>query len=303
MGAALSVVHNRQRFDKFGSDYFRHAILPLCRSLLEELGISHSHAAQIFEAFVKMDTDGSGNITVGEFHRYVGWKRGVFTERIFDVYASVKKDNGQPNKMSYEEFLICVWNYCTYDQHLMAKYVFDIFDIDGVKSLSIDELDALLRMVYVNQDDDALGAAKISLRKSAEGATVTLKSFQEIAAANKATLKPAFDIQLRIIEKTTGDTTLADGKNCWELYRERRRGKYESTLPDFECNGRRISFSCNSVNESRCELSKAFLSSLPQRVERKNSTRLEEEIFVDNLREALDEVKTDVALAKGRPTL
>jgi hypothetical protein len=95
--------------------------------------------------------------------------------------------------------------------------------------------------------DDALRAAKISLRKSVEDTTVTLKSFQEIAAANKATLKPAFDIQSRIIEKTTGE---CDGKNCWELYRERRRGKYEFTLPDFECNGRRISSSAKSVNES-----------------------------------------------------
>jgi hypothetical protein len=46
--------------------------------------------------------------------------------------------------MSYEEFLICVWNYCSYDNQLMRKYVFDIFDIDGVKSLSLYELDALL---------------------------------------------------------------------------------------------------------------------------------------------------------------
>ena len=154
--------------------------------------------------------------------------------------------------MSYEEFLICVWNYCSYDNQLMRKYVFDIFDIDGVKSLSLFELDALLRMVYINQDDDALGAAKISLRTSFEGATVTLKSFQETAAANKAILKPAFEIQSRIIEKTTGE--VADGKNCWELYRERRRGKYESTLPDFECNGIRISSSAKSVNESQNSL-------------------------------------------------
>lgn len=253
MGAALSVVQDRQRFYKYGSDYFRHAILPACRSLLEEIGITHSHAAKIFDAFVKMDTDGSGSITVGEFHRYFGWKRGVFTERIFDMYAPVRKDDGEPNKMSYEEFLICVWNYCSYDNQLMTKYVFDIVDIDGVRSLSLYELDALLRMVYINQDDDALGAAKISLRASVEGATVTLKSFQEIAAANRAILKPAFEVQSRIIEKTTGET-VNDGKNCWELYRMRRRGKYESTLPDFECNGRKISSSAKSVNESQNNL-------------------------------------------------
>jgi Ca2+-binding EF-hand superfamily protein len=179
MGAALSVVRqDRQRFYKYGSDYFRHAILPACGGLLEEIGISHSHAAKIFDAFVKMDMDGSRSITVGEFHRYFGWKRGVFTERIFDVYASVTKDDGEPSKLSYEEFLICVWNYCTYDQELMAKYVFEIFDIDDVKSLSIDELDALLRMVYVNQDDDAVGAEKKFFRKSFYGETFTLKSFQ-----------------------------------------------------------------------------------------------------------------------------
>ena len=46
---------------------------------------------------------------------------------------------------------MCVWNYTSYDAGLMARYVFNIFDVDGAESLSRDECDAMLRMIHYNQ--------------------------------------------------------------------------------------------------------------------------------------------------------
>jgi hypothetical protein len=55
--------------------------------LFEGIGfVSHSDASKMFDTFAKMDVDGSENISCVEFHRYFGWKCGVFTERIFDSY-------------------------------------------------------------------------------------------------------------------------------------------------------------------------------------------------------------------------
>ncbi|MDB4430540.1 hypothetical protein N9140_01125, partial [bacterium] len=84
---------------------------------MDDLQISRTDTEKIFNAFVAMDTDGSAMININEFHRYFGWKRGVFTERIFDIYAAASKDDSE---LSFEEFLVMVWNYCSYDVELMA---------------------------------------------------------------------------------------------------------------------------------------------------------------------------------------
>ena len=235
MGSAASIVRARQRFYKYGSDYFNHVVLPLSRQLIDELEISHADAGQIFNAFIKMDTDGSGVINQQEFHRFFGWKRSVFTERLFDTYS--KSEDG----LSYEEFLMLVWTYCSYDQQMMATYLFNIFDLDGLKSLALDEFDAMLRMIYYNhQHDDSCGNnAMATLREASGGAsTLSLETFVELVIADNSVIQPAFDIQSRIIEKTTGDAKTADGKSRWELYRERRLSSTE--ISSKICDGRSI---------------------------------------------------------------
>ena len=183
---------------------------------MDDLQISRTDTEKIFNAFVAMDTDGSAMININEFHRYFGWKRGVFTERIFDIYAAASKDDSE---LSFEEFLIMVWNYCSYDVELMTTYVWNIFDIDGTKSLSLDELDAMMRMIHYNQqqeiDDSSNSIMMSTLRECAQGgSTITFDTFLSLVSNNKSIIRPAFDIQTRLIDRTTGDRTLAEGKTC-----------------------------------------------------------------------------------------
>ena len=307
MGCAASsssstFLRARQRFYKYGSDYFNHAILPNVCELMDDLQISRTDTEKIFTAFVAMDTDGSAMININEFHRYFGWKRGVFTERIFDIYAAASKDDSE---LSFEEFLVMVWNYCSYDVELMATYVWNIFDIDGTKSLSLDELDAMMRMIHYNQqqDDSSNSIMMSTLRECAQGgSTITFDTFLSLVSNNKSIIQPAFDIQTRLIDRTTGDRTLAaEGKTCWELYRERRRAKFPTELPDFKLSNGKIISSVVQYEEdddkSYEHLSTTFLTSLFHRVERNVNapegfdSRLEEERYVDELRDALAEVE------------
>ena len=108
MGGVVSHVRTRQR------DYFTHAVLPNCKGLVDVIEMSIQDVEKIFSAFVSMDRDGSNFISNTEFHRYFGWKRGVFTERIFDIYAAATKDD---SLLQFEEFLVMIYNYCSYDLH------------------------------------------------------------------------------------------------------------------------------------------------------------------------------------------
>ena len=82
-----------------------------------------------------MDVYGSGNNSCVEFYRYFGWERDVFAERIFDSYL-VPQDGSnnhwteKKDGLSLEQFLVCVWNYFSRDERMMAQYVYNIFDID-----------------------------------------------------------------------------------------------------------------------------------------------------------------------------
>jgi len=38
---------------------------------------------------------------------------------------------------SIAEFAVGVWNYCTYDEHLITKFAFDIFDVDHMGKLDL----------------------------------------------------------------------------------------------------------------------------------------------------------------------
>ena len=112
--------------------------------LLQVIGISQLDAKKIFDAFVTIDFDGSGVVSFGEFHRYFhfGWNHSYFTERIFDMYLQDEKG------LTFEQFILCIWNLCSYDKEMMARYLFNIFDIDRVEEISLHEVDAMMRLIF-----------------------------------------------------------------------------------------------------------------------------------------------------------
>ena len=219
----------------------------------------------------------------------------MFTERIFDTYAG---NDANDESLSFDEFLVCIWCYSTYDTIMMATYLFKIFDIDEKHILSADEVDALIRMVYYNQQpDEAYIKAREAVKSSVEGSKITLDAFVKLVQSDNSIIQPAFDVQSRIIERTTGDKHVDGGKTCWDLYRQRRLEKFgDSVLPDIECEGKHISSSAQlTTNASEIsELSQGFLSNLFKRVERhidapeRFDSRLEEERYVDKLRDKLN---------------
>jgi Ca2+-binding EF-hand superfamily protein len=54
--------------------------------------------------------------------------------------------------LSFDEFVVGVWNYSTYDIRLVTKLAFDIFDVEHQGELDLYECDAMLRMVYDVED-------------------------------------------------------------------------------------------------------------------------------------------------------
>lgn len=209
MGAAVSILDSlrpqrRYRGGMTVLEYFEEEIWPENHETFDILNLSRKQAKIIFDAFVAVDVDNSGEMTIKEFHAYLGVPQTKFSERIFGVL-----DLDGSGALDFKEFAVGVWNYCTYDIRLITKLAFDIFDVDRCGVLETCECDALLRMVYdVEKLSDIEGppsgeALLEEIDVNGDG-DVTLEEFLDLMESHMYILAPAFDLQRALRQRILG---------------------------------------------------------------------------------------------------
>jgi hypothetical protein len=121
MGAASSVVSSmipkrKYRGGMSAHEYFEEMTWSETKDVFGILNLSKAQSRTIFDAFVAVDSDCSGQMTIKEFHNYLGVPQTKFSERIFGVL-----DLDGSGALDFKEFAVGVWNYCTYDIRLVTK--------------------------------------------------------------------------------------------------------------------------------------------------------------------------------------
>lgn len=104
---------------------------------------------ELFQAFVAIDRKRMGMIELSAFHTYYRIKQTKFTDRVFTF---LDQDNN--GFLDMKEFMIGIWNYCTYGPKQMARVAFAFFDVDHKGRLDMSDVDALLRMLYDTEEAD-----------------------------------------------------------------------------------------------------------------------------------------------------
>ncbi|CAM9567041.1 unnamed protein product, partial [Laminaria digitata] len=66
--------------------------------------------------FIAIDDDNSGEVSVGEFHGHLNAQPTKFSERVFAIL-----DQDMSGLLNLREFIVGIWNYCTYDSTLVSK--------------------------------------------------------------------------------------------------------------------------------------------------------------------------------------
>ena len=94
---------------------------------------------QIYQYFVSIDQKGNGDHS-GGVPNFLSSKR----HRFQTVFMAGLDNSGE---LDFQEFLLGIWNLCTFDDKCLIKFCFDIFDIDKGGTLDMGELDALCRML------------------------------------------------------------------------------------------------------------------------------------------------------------
>ncbi|CAM9446134.1 unnamed protein product, partial [Ascophyllum nodosum] len=126
--------------------------------------------------------------------------------------------------LGLREFIVGVWNYCSYDTKLIAKLLFDIFDVDRRGIITMAELDAMLRMLYASREADPDLLQLLAINGSGDEDTLTFDEFLQAVKENNQVVQPAFKLQEAIRRKVLG-------VNYWERKARQRLKRFPFPTP------------------------------------------------------------------------
>lgn len=197
--------------------YFSEDIWPSAREDLAKLSVDESRGYELFKIFVKIDTDMSGTLEVEECMAFFGGKRTRFTERIFDTIEM--PSSGEKEGLTFVEFSLTMWSFCTLNVAGLARYIYEIYDIDMNGYIEGGEVAAIYRMMYDVDEDDT----KIVTNFPLKDGKITKEHFIKYVKSKKAIISPAIEYQTRL-RKYLG------GLIMWEQlvgYRKRHFAVYD----------------------------------------------------------------------------
>ena len=128
---------------------------PLSREDAEKIGkleMTVEEVRNMLQVFDKIDANQSNFIDIDEFCKYFKLERSIFVDRCFSIM-----DTDGNGEIDFLEFVVCVWNYCSFDIPALSKFAFDLFDKDSSGVLEMSEVKHLISEVY---GEDALNANK-----------------------------------------------------------------------------------------------------------------------------------------------
>jgi len=129
-------------------------------------------------------------------------KRTKFTKRCFAVM-----DEGGNGALSFRDFVVSCWNYCTFDERSLVQFAFDMFDEEGTDGLDITAMEAMVEALYGTENSTKSRLArKINkdMEKHLLNRTMSQRQFHGWVKKHHAILFPVFEMQLRLKEKLGG---------------------------------------------------------------------------------------------------
>ena len=110
---------------------------------IAKLQLSKSDIKAFRKAFRKMDKDKSRSINVGEFLDALNVERTIISEEIFE-----DMDTSNDGHLSFKEFTLLTWRFCTRGLDSIAEFAFDIYDTDNNEKLTKKEIKEMLIESY-----------------------------------------------------------------------------------------------------------------------------------------------------------
>ena len=180
------------------------------REDFEALKLGPREVRALHTEFVRIDEDGSGQISVTELLDYLQLPRSRFTKRVFSIF-----DIDGSGEIDLYEFVCTLWNYCTLTKAALILFAFDLYDADSSGAIDVDEMQKMLKDVYGRDFQTSAQAAQILQKLQFEGERlfgsamgnegVDVTQFQHFAERHQGMLWPAFQMQDALRRRVVGE--------------------------------------------------------------------------------------------------
>lgn len=202
MGNAGGFVKDRYMGGKTFPKYFKEDVWPLHNGVFDRLGLTEARTYKLFRTFAVIDYNENGLVDTNECFRYFGAKRNRFTERLF-FFEKTEPDNSVRRGLTFKEFAVLMWCFCTLSTEGIARYVFEIMDVDNNFYLSRFHIETIFRMLYVTETVDPEYLAHYPFDTDNR---IAKSTFLQCSAKQPILIQPALDFQKLIRRKTVGVT-------------------------------------------------------------------------------------------------
>ena len=181
--------------------------------MFQRVGISFRMAELLYEYFVAIDIDGSGEISLSEFFNFFRMKDTAFARRAFSVM-----DEDGSGEIDFGEFTLTLYNFCSFTREGLTRFAFELYDADGSGCIDMDECMAILKEMFGRKYKTNAKANKIATQmerfdwKAKDGMydansgelQITFIGFNEFVKSHPGILYPAFNIQMELQQNILG---------------------------------------------------------------------------------------------------
>ena len=204
----LSCCHSQIEAAYYGR---RDTILERVAPLFDALGFPAEVRGQVYNIYTKLDSSHDGVISFDEFCNYFDLEETKFAHRSFLVL-----DQGVSGTLDFPSFILCAWNYCTYDKRGLAAFAFRLYDEDGNGAIPQEKMMDLIGEIYdIGGDQASIADYGIDLRKNSpeytmkkakniirqavgDDGVMDINEFISFSSKNPMILKNAYIIQIRL---------------------------------------------------------------------------------------------------------
>ena len=148
--------------------------------LFKELGFGGDHnkaAKKMWDCFERLDKDSGGTVSYAEFADFFELEKNPFTERCFLLL-----DRGATGEINFAQFVLCAWNYCSYDRVGLTRFAYNLYDLDGSGNIPIQQLFSLVEDMYDVHGKQGDGMGMNLVKNSPEYNVKRIKGLIRVAA-------------------------------------------------------------------------------------------------------------------------
>lgn len=173
------------------------------KTLYDTLGLSQTDVSKLFNHFCAIDKDESDSIDVDEFLNHINLENTKYGKSCFLTF-----DDDNSGAISFKEFVLSLWNYCTLTKASLILFAFDMYDKDHSGSITYKEMLGILKDLYGSDFRQNRHAKKVALEIDAMGkldGDVNIDDFREYCTRHASLLFAAFQMQEAIRVRILGN--------------------------------------------------------------------------------------------------